>query len=525
MARQPTAATGDASEDLTAAIAAVWQELYPDITVTAATDLLDDLGATELAATIMTDRVRQAVGRRVSLQTLYEHPTLGRYIDAARAAPALEASSDPQASGDGPPPPRAAVAPPGVYSDARGMQWPDDRSAINVLFVLEAVGSLDVPALRRAMTRLVDRHGTLRCGFGRSGSQIVYASCPVEIGETSCSADRFDQLCVDQVTQPFTLTAAPLWRANLVHSGERLYLVAVFNHLITDAASLAIFHRELAILYSDEVGEPREPLAGALQYGAFAAREQQLPTAALEWWRDTLDVEPPQWRPVPTDGPVWSRAESVELGDRGPRPLADTRGATPPTIVRAAIAASLIDDLAGGRVVLGDVQSRRDAGTRATLGWLTDYLPIPLHVAGGATAAQLITHVAEATAGARRRWPGSANPILRETAKALGRPPESLMHVHTNYIPVTSKAGWERGGHRVRFVPSPLRIGWDERMAGPTTGCALQFHVHVDRITSRVRTIYAEGPSDVWTREQLRERAQRVADTLDQMLHDPDWRL
>jgi hypothetical protein len=62
-------------------------------------------------------------------------------------------------------------------------------------------------------------------------------------------------------------------------------------------------------------------------------------------------------------------------------------------------------------------------------------------------------------------------------------------------------------------------------MPGPTTGCALQFHVHVDRITSRVLTIYAEGPSDVWTREQLRDRAQHVADTLDQMLDNPDWRI
>jgi hypothetical protein len=37
--------------------------------------------------------------------------------------------------------------------------------------------------------------------------------------------------------------------------------------------------------------------------------------------------------------------------------------------------------------------------------------------------------------------------------------------------------------------------------------------------------IYAEGPSDVFTRDQLRDRAQQAADTLDQMLHDPDWRI
>lgn len=178
-------------------------------------------------------------------------------------------------------------------------------------------GPLDVPALRAALTAIVDRHEVLRCRFPRDASDHCHALPP---GTEPVLAEHdlrplppaerpaaISALLHAEVTTPLDLAAGPLLRALLIRDGDERHLLCLTtHHLVFDGRSQQILFTALTAEYTRALDggrpAPHDPapqyadLAGALRRQAENPAEED-----LAYWRGTLAGTPVL--ALPTDRP------------------------------------------------------------------------------------------------------------------------------------------------------------------------------------------------------------------------------
>ncbi len=178
-------------------------------------------------------------------------------------------------------------------------------------------GPLDVPALSRAVTALVQRHASLRtrlvmqdgqaCQQIDDGTAIRLSVLPREAVSVGAGEDLLEAFARQTTQAPFALSEEPLFRASVLRvSAQEHGLVLTLHHLIGDGWSLGVLVRELAALYAGEcTGEPALLPALELQYTDYAlwqreAYEQGAQAASLDYWRHQL-AGAPSALALPTD--------------------------------------------------------------------------------------------------------------------------------------------------------------------------------------------------------------------------------
>ncbi|MFB6894542.1 condensation domain-containing protein, partial [Kitasatospora sp. NPDC056327] len=177
-------------------------------------------------------------------------------------------------------------------------------------------GPLERPRLDRALTALVERHGSLRTRFAeRDGvPRALVAERPevrIDWREAADAAEAGRE-AEAVAALPFDLAAGPLLRVVVwrLSATEHVLLVAV-HHIVSDGWSLGVLVRELGALYA---GDTLPPLP--VQYGDFAdLQRRELAGKVLEqgltYWRERLAVLPalelPTDRPRPAE-PSWTGA-------------------------------------------------------------------------------------------------------------------------------------------------------------------------------------------------------------------------
>ncbi|MFI9271514.1 condensation domain-containing protein [Kitasatospora sp. NPDC052896] len=198
--------------------------------------------------------------------------------------------------------------------------WPE-ATTYHVCTALRLHGPLRATALERALAGLVDRHPVLRMnirGTGRRGRPQGVVHPPgtgpaalVVDGPPGCPPQereaRIQQAARADLAVPFDLAAGPLIRARLLRfAPEDHALVLTLHHLVVDGWSMRIILRDLAALYSAEVGGPPADLPELHhQYADFAAWQRSglnsspRYAAALDHWRRTLAQAPQESTPPP----------------------------------------------------------------------------------------------------------------------------------------------------------------------------------------------------------------------------------
>ena len=161
-----------------------------------------------------------------------------------------------------------------------------DLSAYNMPVSHRVRGPLNITALEESLNEIVRRHETLRTAIaevdGEPVQQIQTLACldldvidlrQVRLEQAEKEAERIFN---DDARQPFDMSQAPLIRAKLLRLGaEDFFLILNFHHLICDGSSLAIFYRELALIYDAALSEKRAALpAIAAHYADFAAWQE-----------------------------------------------------------------------------------------------------------------------------------------------------------------------------------------------------------------------------------------------------------
>jgi amino acid adenylation domain-containing protein len=190
-------------------------------------------------------------------------------------------------------------------------------SAYNVPLVLRLEGTLDVEALGRAVTALVERHEILRTTFAQVDGepyQLVRptAAQAVEVIDVQDDGDPEAValgLARDESNRPFDLAAGPMLRTCVIRLHEREYiLVLTLHHIVADAWSLGVLRSDLGELYRAEVeGRAAELPQLAVQYGDFAVWQREWfqgerLDSQLEYWKQAF-ASAPSLLELPTDHP------------------------------------------------------------------------------------------------------------------------------------------------------------------------------------------------------------------------------
>ena len=129
----------------------------------------------------------------------------------------------------------------------------------------------DVNALVQALNTLVKAHPMLSVHFGSEGFDIVQifdANQPVDIPQKNMSEEEL-AVYKHEFSQPFNLKQGPLYRFEIVTTGEHIYLLTDIHHLVIDGGSLDVFLRQLCALMDGEEIEPEDAT-----YAEFVAAEK-----------------------------------------------------------------------------------------------------------------------------------------------------------------------------------------------------------------------------------------------------------
>jgi amino acid adenylation domain-containing protein len=235
-------------------------------------------------------------------------------------------------------------------------------------------GKLDIEALKASLNEIIRRHEILRTSFhsGTAGPRReILPELSVELPmvnlETVVPSNQqveLRRLVNKESERPFNLTRAPLLRITLARLKENSHVLLYgMHHIISDAWSMGVILRELAVLYQSFTSKQRSPLPDLkIQYLDFAVWQRRAVSQSpweqhLEYWRHRLE----------------GLSSLSELPTDHPRPSVKSyRGATHPIslstvlvkklneLARAESATLFITLLAGLKVVLHRYTHRRD---------------------------------------------------------------------------------------------------------------------------------------------------------------------
>ncbi len=157
----------------------------------------------------------------------------------------------------------------------------------NLPTVVRLRGRLYRGALEKALTAIVARHEALRARFvAEDGNpvQVIGAPVPVELPVIELSRTpglqreaELRRVLQEQVARPFDLSCDLPMRAVLVELGPAEHVLALnLHHIVSDAWSMSVFFRELALFYG-AFGEGRNVTLPELpiQYTDYAVWQRE----------------------------------------------------------------------------------------------------------------------------------------------------------------------------------------------------------------------------------------------------------
>jgi acyl transferase domain-containing protein/NRPS condensation-like uncharacterized protein len=295
-------------------IAAIFQELLGTEQV-GVNDNFFDLGGHSLLATQVVSRLREEFALKVSLQNLFEAPTVA---GLASLLGRQELADDSNVIARRPQQDTARL------SFAQQRLWFLDQlipgdSLHSMPITLRLHGRLDKQVLERSLNEIVRRHESLRTTFNTINDepvQTIAANAKLNIRHVDLRGlDESDreaqalQLAIEERQRPFDLTRGPLLRVMLLRLADEEYmLLLAMHHIISDAWSFAVLTREITALYSAFGADKPSPLAELpVQYADFAEWQRnqlqgELLTEQLAYWKRQLEGAPPLLE-LPSDHP------------------------------------------------------------------------------------------------------------------------------------------------------------------------------------------------------------------------------
>jgi amino acid adenylation domain-containing protein len=320
---------------LEAALLAIWQSVLGRDGLSM-TDNFFEIGGHSLLLMRVASRIRQELGRDVSLQTLFLHPVLESLAAelALREARAADSIS---------PRGHEARIPLTHEQERLWFLWKlePDSAAYTITGAVNLSGALDRQAMRRALDRLLERHESLRTRFveedGQPWQVVDNAAHDGSHGrygwreQNVRAQDELDARLLELGREPFDLEHGPMLRVTLLaRSKTETVLHFAMPHVVSDAWSQAILLREFSQLYRAASRNEVADLAPLpIQCGDYALwqrsprNEAALDTHYAYWQRELGGEQPLLALPVDrvchgarsSAGAVIERSLGAELAD------------------------------------------------------------------------------------------------------------------------------------------------------------------------------------------------------------------
>ncbi|HEX9736952.1 MAG TPA: amino acid adenylation domain-containing protein [Thermoanaerobaculia bacterium] len=295
------------------------------------------------------------------------------------------------------------------------------NTAYNEILCWQVRSPIDVPALRRALQALVDRHAALRTTFALERDEPVqrvqtYMEVAFEVVDASAwSPDKLNAALSTEVHRPFDLERGPAIRMQLcTRSAENHTFLIVAHHIAIDDVSSAILSEELRELYKAERLGGRASLPSlAVRYIDFVrwqAGKLQGEEGEGHWayWRRQLGGAPPALH-LPTDRPrppaqtFRGALRSFEVSEPLRQQLLDLARSEGVTFFMVTLAAyqTLLCRYTGQEdFVVGSPLGGRRPEFERVVGNFVNLLALRADLSGNPTVRQLLARTQEVVAGA-----------------------------------------------------------------------------------------------------------------------------
>jgi amino acid adenylation domain-containing protein len=397
------------------ALAAIWAELLGVERIGRHDDFFE-LGGHSLLATQLASRVRTAMGRELSLRTVFEHPVLHRLAESLRpdgGPMPLSPAFAPVAGGSGRMP----------LSHAQQRLWflwrlNPGSAAFNIAAAFDLKGDLDREAVGFAFTQLVARHSALRTVFGEADGQAwqrIQEPFPIDVAWTDLLDDgdargqgqdsHLRELVDAQSRHLFDLERGPLLRAGLIRRAEQAHvLMVVMHHIVADGWSLQVMMDEFIRSYAARrEGKAPDLPALTLQYADFAVQQRRWLEGGemarqLTYWKERLANSAPLVLPPDKALPAHRTHPGGRVGyslgidtTAGLKRLAQQHQATAFMVLLAAFSVVAAERSGQSAFVVGtDMANRNREETESLVGFFVNQVALRIDCDAPATLPELL---------------------------------------------------------------------------------------------------------------------------------------
>ena len=399
---QPVA-TAPAEISTEAIVAQVYREVVGRTQVAPDADFFT-IGGDSLKAALVVARVRDRLGVQLNVADVFEHSTVRALAAAAsRRHPVVEMARIPR---------RGNLDPCALSSGQKRIWFLDQLEPgtprHNIIEAFRWQGPLDVEALERAVTTLIERHEILRTTYHDVGGKPVQAvterpnvtvtSRDVRHLPYEARAQEVQRLLEQDAARPFDLSQDLPIRVivTCVDPDEWVLFMSV-HHIACDGWSFNALHTELAELYTaDRAGRAPDLPELPIQYADFALWDMQRTAGSrldegLKYWRRQLGGELKDLSF--TGGGAERDADDARAGvetfllpealARRVRARAQQAGVSTFTVLVAAFQTLLGRLARQDDVIVGSAMARRARSECANLiGMLTDTVALRLDLSG-----------------------------------------------------------------------------------------------------------------------------------------------
>ncbi|PYP84892.1 MAG: non-ribosomal peptide synthetase, partial [Blastocatellia bacterium AA13] len=384
-----------------------------------------DAGGHSLSATQLISRVRGLFKIELPLRDFFAAPTIGQL--ALKVRDALDGGRLP----DAPELRRVERDRPLPLSFAQQRLWFMDQlepntARYNISIIVHLSGQLNIEALERAFSKVVQRHEVLRTSFisvEGTPAQVIREQAalplPMERLDEKPADEReaeTKRLTREEALKPFDLEAGPLLRGRLLHFGEQEHLlILTMHHIVSDGWSMGVMVKEVAELYGEFAsGKPSSLPELEIQYADFAVWQREwlqgeVLEKQLDYWRDRLAgaaslLELPADRPRQSNQtqngaslPISVRLEITEAL----KALSRGEGVTLFMTLLAVFQTLLYRYTNRTDIIVGaDVANRTHKETEPLIGFFVNMLVLRTNLSGRPTFTELLGRVREVALGA-----------------------------------------------------------------------------------------------------------------------------
>jgi hypothetical protein len=390
-------------------------------------------------------------------------------------------------------------------------------------------GQLDVPAVRRAVATVLDRHESLRTCFpvtaGRPYQHVLAAVPGLNVTDLSGAADPVAaarEIAVAQAGLTFNLAEGPLVRTRLLRLGtdDHVLLVTV-HHIVFDGMSLDRFAAEVSAAYTGS-----ELPALPIQYRDFAAwQREHLSDGRLDrdlaYWRQRLAGAPaaldlPIDRPRPDSPSFAGAAIRVVVPPDVTAALRDLARAHSSSLYPVTLAAyhALLARYTGATdVVVGTtIAGRVRAEIENLIGFFVNTMPIRAELADDPSFTEFVRRVHETAVEAQEHQELPFEKLVEELSPS--RDPAQLPLTQVLFNLVT--------GLNYATLNLPLTEVTDFSVSAKTARFELELHLLDSGDSLAGELIYA---SDLFDHRTVRGFAEHYLNVLAAVCHHCDQRI